>query len=219
MLLLALTAGCDAAIVDDTWEGGVFFAISGPIDVPADSIGSEPRGAIAWAWLLHGRISGRVEEAGFEPRVYSYALDVDHPPTVDPNEGEPAGWAGWAGSSLLVGLPLLYRPEDEAHDLQVIPEALFAWLSGDETDANAVVVPGSGDMLAAVTRDHLIVGLAGDPPGPPGHGAPCGLDAAVAGLTLYRRGDGACAAWQPLADPGERTEFQGVPMGPPGPPP
>jgi len=67
----------------------------------------------------------------------------------------------------------------------------------------------SSAMETGTQLSRLGAAAGWDPDGPW-----CGFDRVVAGLTLYERPEAPCDSWRPMAAPGERTEFQGVPMTP-----
>ena len=214
--------GCTGAVLGRGEDLGAYVVISGPVD-PAVAIGGGRTGArIAWAWLAGGELSSLVTEVPFEPRVYSYALSVEVPPDPDEATVALASDQGEPGLTLLFGVPLLVEPDGRgAPVVAVDPERLLEWVSGaSPTLAEAFTT--SGGAVAAVTPDHLLVlvsaqsgsgRLATAPEWQP-EAELCRVDAALAGLTLYRSVGVGCSGWDPLAPAGRRTEFQGVAMGP-----
>lgn len=213
-LLLIATLACGPAPLDQGFEGGAAFRLSGEVAPGVRVSGTETRAAIAYAWSA-GDVGGVVaDEARFEARIWSYAMDVAPPP--EPVDGGPqdAALRLAAPSALLVGLPFLYEPDgtDLAPEFEVDPSALLARAGG------AAVVPvraTRGARIAAFAEDHLLGAYAGEAPTlgeDPAFAGSCALEAWVAGLTLYRHESDGCGGLQPLAPAGARLEFQGVRM-------
>ena len=106
----------------------------------------------------------------------------------------------------------------EALEIRVEAAHLLDWVRGAQPSLRGALLPEG--QVAAVTAEHLLI-LLHDRGGAerltevngwePGQ-ALCRLDQAVEGLTLYRQVGSKCGGWEPLAEAGERTEFQGVPM-------
>jgi hypothetical protein len=225
VLLLGSLAACGEPLVDGDDPLGPFFVISGPLD--ADLVLDTPatRAAVAWAFVVDGTLGGVVEEAPLEPRFLAYALTVEAPPDpADATVTLPAPPAlDVPGVSVLIGLPLLYASDsDEPVALALDPGGLVDWATGDAGSVRDLVA-GDGATVLATTGDHLVLGLGAEPgierlsevPSWDAGGDACRLDAMVAGLTLYLDEGVGCGGWRALAEAGERTEFQGVPMGPP----
>lgn len=219
-----LLAGCGPGALGRDDAYGPAFRVSGPVSAGVAVTGDRTRGYVAWAWLVDGEMDGVAAEAPFEPLVFAYALDV--PPPPDPGAGtdpRPAPDLAIEGVSLLIGLPVLVEPDgDDDPEVEVSPEALWAWGAGEAaTPAGAVTVRGG--RWAASPAEHALFLAA--VPGEAGvrlaaldrwtSGGPlCRLDGAVLGLTPYRAVGTGCLGWEPLAAPGARTEFQGISVSP-----
>ncbi len=212
--LLLLLAGCSEHVFDANYDGGSAFVLSGEVSPtvvidPEDDV----MGAILWAWSLDGATGVSIEPVPTEIRLFRYSLEVPPPPVpLAASQGLPDAWPGLAELDLLVGVPvLLAAPPGADVTVSVRADGVFDWV-GDNTSLEA--------QLAAVAPGHLLVvydadvtsSRLGEAPEWSGH---CALDDAVAGFTLYRRDALGCGGWSPLAEPGSRTEFQGVGMTPP----
>lgn len=218
-LLASLGLGCSAPLIlDDPSALGPYLVLSGPLDPTLELDPDTTRAAVAWAYVVDGSVGGAVVEVPLEPRLLEYAVSIDGPPEAEVGDGVTPDALALEGVSILVGVPLLYGDPDDRGPPEVAPELLLdVALDGPEALVGA---PWSPAPLAVVV-DHLLVGLeAGGAdlsslPAWASGGPGCRLDAVVHGLTLYRDDGGGCGSWRPLAEAGERTEFQGVAMAPP----
>jgi len=226
---LALGA-CGGDWVDPDREAGRFFRISGSVEVSTGTTPDQLGAAIAWIWEAGGGRYARVQAVGLEPRVVSYVLDVPAPPEIAEAAISEAGRAETvAGVSLAIGVPFLYeRPSGAEGDprLEVRLDGLSEWISGNVRDLGQVVTPATGasERIFAATTDHLVIVSWTEPsvellsqserfPALPSREA---LQDVWNGQSLYRRDESIGHRWEPLAAPGQRTEFQGITMRPPG---
>jgi hypothetical protein len=218
VVTLLLTA-CSGQPVDDAWEGGPFFVMSGPLDPDAKLSGDRTASAVAWVWTDGERARGRVDEAEFEPRLYQYALTVEHPPETGRSGSSAPAPAALAALDrpLLFGLAFLYEPTGGKVVLKVDPAVLLTWAL-DPTYPATDAVRAEGADVAALTSGHLLVAMSSPASverlasTPTWDGQPCQVSEVLRGLTLYRRDEDRCGTWVALALPGERTEFQGITM-------
>lgn len=219
---LALGPGCASSPLG---LEEAYVELSGPVEGDAGTTGEGTTAAIAWVWLWDGLLEGAVVEVPWEPRLAHYALEVPGPPA--PEEATASAPAPeLSGPALLWGLPVLAEPVDPdgSVELFVEPGRMQPWVTGQIDDATDLVEPGVDTRLVGVLRDHLLMAMAtdagvtrlGDHPDWDAT-AWCGLEEVAPGLTLYRRPLEHCEAWTALAAPGERTEFQQIPMGDPTP--
>lgn len=219
LLLIALgVAACTDGVFSRGDDLGPFLRLSGSVDPDAPISGERTRGAVAWVWLREGELGSVVTEVPFEPLVYRYALTLSLPP--DPGTGAllPEEELSLPGVTLLFGLPLLIEPAAGAFpDVALKPRALLDWVRGASPSLREAL---PDETVAAATAGHLLMLLHAEDGAErlteadaweQGHPL-CQVDQAVEGLTLYRVSEGKCGGWEPLAEPGERTEFQGVPM-------
>lgn len=203
--LLACAACADAAFLTEGADADPFFVVSGPVD-PSVAPSEEPlRAAVAWAVWSDGELSAHAEEVPFEPGVLAYALSVRGPPersapgTSYPPLEDTDGAVGF-GVPLLVEGPV---------DVEVEAPGLADFVLGLSDSLAGVLGAGEGRVVA-VTGAHALLVASPDAAAP--NGSACRAGALVAGLTLYRDDGPGCDGWQPIAPPGERTEFQGIPM-------
>lgn len=218
---LALTVACQGAPRGPDDDGGPFVRIVGPVSPEVEATGERTRGAIAWAWVVDGQVGGAVQWVPFEPRVLAYALDVGVPPPAVVDGPAPDGLTGLP--ALLWGVPILVEPSSDAPLVaSVDPVGLIEWAAGHRGREGLVALhPPDGGQVVATTPDYLLAAmeatgdtrLSADPAWVQA-GPWCAFDQVVAGLTLYDAEPSACGSWNPLASPGERTEFQGVAMEP-----
>jgi len=219
--------GCSPEpLADATYEGEEFFWLSGPVVLDDPPPLAPAAAAVAWVWQEAEQAVGLVQIVPLESRILGYGIEVNRPPGAaefDDNTWVPVDSVPLpAGVSLLYGLPLLLTREPSEGDALVVdPAEMARWVAWDQFDAGAIVrMDGAGgDPLVGVTRGHLLVLMASDAavrqlsefPSFDNDGG-CVIGSVIPGLTLYRRDTEDCARWEPLAQAGERTEFQGIPM-------
>jgi len=214
-------ASCDGPLAS---PDAPYLVLAGDLDHDAALSGVHTQGAIAWAFVMPGEpLSGVVTRETLEPRLFSYALIVRGPP--DPTASSTTAAAPIelqsAEAGFLFGLPLLYETDDlMAAPLQIDPLQLVDWALG-RRDTLAGALTGPDGMVVAASREHLLMALVTDEevalaslPSWASGGAACRIDGLVHGLTLYRSEGAGCGSWRAMAAAGERTEFQGVDMGP-----
>lgn len=221
--------GCGAELVDRSYDGPPFLTLTGAVDVEPADAEDAPGAAVAWFWLTGSEATAAAWQVEWEPRVYSYSMTLRSPPGRD--DFEETGWSGGpvalpSDVTLLVGLPLLIAgaTDDAAEEpLAVDPELgrLIEWLADPSGDARALVQSEDGmQRVIGVTRHHLLVAVGADEGVETLGEHPAWSDAlptlaeATPGLTLYAWQERS-AVWAALAEPGVRTEFQGIDITPP----
>lgn len=213
-----MTVACTTPSPDEALPP--YLRLAGPVDATVAADGTRTRAAIAWVWVVDGRLGAEVQTVPLEPRLTGYVLEVDGPPT--PWGGQPAPEGLAAAPPLAWGVPLLVEPTAGAPlFLRADAPALLDWVAGlgprdgtvwvEPPSAGAVVAYPPGALLAAMGAEGAsrLVDTGWATGGPW-----CAFDEVVAGLTLYETGEAPCATWRPLAAPGEHTEFQGLRMVP-----
>jgi hypothetical protein len=207
-MILAVLFAC----ASDDLPPGPSFRLSGPVDAAVSVDAPVMQGWLAWVWRVDGQLCGRGERVAFEPQVWRYALLVSGPPEIDtPDVCVPAPPSLADGPLVAWGVPVLSASEVET-TLQLDPGGVVDWLAGAAPFAGAI---GANDgAIAAMTPSHLLAVAADNVAWAP---EACRFDQISTGLTVYADAGVDCGGWERLAEPGSRTEFQGVALSvPPG---
>ena len=217
MILALLTfVACDSSAE----PAEAFVRLSGPVDPSIEATGVHTFGAIAWTWVINEKTGSALSPIPFEARFQSYALDIYGPPSPEIESAQQPDTT----PALVWGLPVLIEADEDTPWQGVVDgDALLGWMAGHHDDLAPTIdwVPGREAKVVAFAEGFLFIGMdtrgatdLQDAAGWTVEGPYCTFDQVVAGLTLYEKAHNSCGGWRPLAAPGARTEFQGIPMVP-----
>ncbi len=213
-----LLAGCSSEVLDERYDGGTAFRISGEVspsvEIPADA---DVTGAVLWAWASGEDRGAALHLVPTETRLFRYTMDIPPPPAPAGGDDEmPSGWSGLQDVDLLLGVPVLVAVNDAqlpTPPVDATSPQLFEWIGDGIEPGLAPIGMTTSHALVAIDAD-LAVERLGEAAIWSGH---CALDEAVPGFTLYVRDHAGCGGWRPLGQPGDLDEFQGIAMHPPPP--
>lgn len=182
-----------------------FLAVGGEVGPDVVLEGDDAVLQLVWLTSVGGETCVEIDSLDIVPSLLTYRVEIAGPPTLDGDICVPLSIGEGA---LGVGALVLVDPDPKATaELTADPSSLLGWFAGTEDGSIATVVQvGNGRIAAVATGMALIVtdgALAVDE-------EYCRFDAAVSGLTLYDDRGTTCGGWVPLAEAGERTEFQGI---------
>jgi hypothetical protein len=195
--------GCAVTPPDD--PGYLRLAGSVAPDVTLD--GDDAGAVLVWATVASGETCVEVDPLRFVPHLLSYEAEVDGPPALDGDPCVPTPAAFGDPGPFAAGLLVLVDP-DQGQPLSVRadPVSLLDWFATGAGSPGALLTAERGRVAAVAGGYTLMVARDGLAVGP----EYCRLDDVVPGLVLYDDRGVDCGGWAPLAEPGERTEYQGV---------
>jgi hypothetical protein len=174
--------------------------------------GDDAGAVVVWVTAVDGETCVEVDELTFVPHLLAYEVEISGPPRLDgePCVPTPADW----GDPLpfAVGALALVDPErGRTVEVTADPLSLLGWFAGEAVSLGELLAVDGG-RVAAVALEHALMATTEAP----SVGTPyCRFERGIPGLVLYDDRGSGCGGWVPLAEPGERTEFQGVDLSAP----
>lgn len=186
--------------------GEPYLTLRGEIDADVAVQGDDAEATIVWVTAVDGELCLESTIVPFKPYLLQYEATISGPP---PLEGQPCVVApsDLAEVRAAWGVLTLVDPDPrEQPQLEADPSALLAWFAGEEPELGPLLV-ADGGKIAAVARQFILVVSAG--PRPLGDRW-CRFGEMIEGLVLYVDRGVDCDGWEPVSEPGVRTEIQGV---------